>query len=60
MECEKLIVTQDTQIKDVIQFLNITFEEFYGDCIADNINRADFWRNYNCDDHSFTLTKKGD
>lgn len=56
MDCEKIIVAEDTNLKTILDFMGISLEEFYYDYIADNINRADYWRKFK--DDSFEIIKK--
>jgi hypothetical protein len=55
-EHEKLLIDENTTIGELLTFMNIDLEEFYSNNIADNINRACFWRSF--EDTHIELVRK--
>ena len=56
MKIERLIVTENTEISELLDFLRIDLEGFYYQHIAESVDRVEFWRRF--EEGKIILTKK--
>jgi len=53
---EELAINEETKIIEMLEFMDITLEDFYYDFVAEGVNRAMFWRSIN--DESIVISRK--
>ena len=49
MELDKLIITEQTKINEILKYLDIDLETFFLEFISESIDRTNFWRKFEND-----------
>jgi len=56
MKLDELIITENTKINDILEFLNLDLSSFYYEFMSTNINRVECWRKF--ENNKIYITKK--